>query len=53
MGRGLRSRVFGQLIQPKPGNQVSNDRRRQRRVTTDASGQRYAGQTERRPYLIL
>jgi hypothetical protein len=35
MGCGLRSRVSGQPIQPKPGNQVSNDRRRQRRMTTD------------------
>ena len=30
MGCGLRSRVFGQLFQPKPSNQLSNNRPRQR-----------------------
>jgi hypothetical protein len=38
MGCGHRSREFGQLIQPKPSNQLSNNRPRQRHTPVDVSG---------------
>jgi hypothetical protein len=38
MGCGLRSLEFGQLIKPKPSNQLSNNCPRQRHTPVDVSG---------------
>jgi hypothetical protein len=46
MGCGLQSRVFGHFIQPKPSNQLSNNRPRQRQTPVDASGRYVAVQEE-------